>query len=89
VNRTVYDALAFLNRPRYTMSLILGLFLDRVFRSSTNYSIVNIIEQTRLDTTKALLALFHNIIEGLIANDKTLCKKHKKKKKNYPDICLP
>ncbi|KAI0804243.1 hypothetical protein GGR55DRAFT_691102 [Xylaria sp. FL0064] len=49
--------------------------------------IYDIIEQTRLDTVKALLALFHNIIEGLIINDKTLCIRHKKKK-NYPDVCL-
>ncbi|KAI1353266.1 hypothetical protein F5Y01DRAFT_277399 [Xylaria sp. FL0043] len=50
--------------------------------------IYDIIEQTRLDTIKALLAPFHNILEGLITNDKTLCKKHKKKR-NYPDACLP
>ncbi|KAI0861661.1 hypothetical protein F4860DRAFT_475817 [Xylaria cubensis] len=49
--------------------------------------IYDIIEQTRLDTIKALLAPFHNIIESLIMNDKTLCKKHKKK--NYPGVCLP
>lgn len=50
--------------------------------------IYDIIEQTRLDIVKALLAPFHNILEGLITNDKTLCKRHKKKK-NYPDVCLP
>ncbi|KAI1302211.1 hypothetical protein F5Y03DRAFT_212341 [Xylaria venustula] len=50
--------------------------------------IYNIIEQTRLDTVKALLAPFHNILEGLITNDRTLCKKYKKGK-NYPNTCLP
>jgi len=59
-----------------------------VFRSSTDHSIViDIIEQTRLDLIEALLAPFHKIIKGLTTNDKTLCKKHKKK--SHRDICLP
>ncbi|KAK5637572.1 hypothetical protein RRF57_013287 [Xylaria bambusicola] len=49
--------------------------------------IYDIIEQTRLDIIKALLAPFHKIIQGLITNDKALCKKNKKK--NHRDICLP
>ncbi|KAI1113315.1 hypothetical protein F5Y14DRAFT_418439 [Nemania sp. NC0429] len=48
--------------------------------------IYEIIEQTRLDTIKALLAPFRTIIEGLIKNDKKLCGKYKRKK--YSDVCL-
>ncbi|KAJ8129440.1 hypothetical protein O1611_g4191 [Lasiodiplodia mahajangana] len=53
--------------------------------------IYDIIERTRLDTIKALLAPFHDIIEGLIANDETFCEKYarKKKKKNHGNSCLP
>ncbi|KAJ2969301.1 hypothetical protein NUW58_g10021 [Xylaria curta] len=50
--------------------------------------IYDIIEQTRLDTIKALLAPFDNTIQGLITKDATLCRKHTKKK-NYTDYCLP
>ncbi|KAI1119320.1 hypothetical protein F5Y14DRAFT_437890 [Nemania sp. NC0429] len=49
--------------------------------------IYDIIERTRLDIIEELLAPFYKIIEGLITNDKTLCKKHKKK--NHRDSCLP
>ncbi|KAI0431611.1 hypothetical protein F5Y09DRAFT_184574 [Xylaria sp. FL1042] len=37
--------------------------------------IYDIIEQTRLDIIETLLAPFHSIIESLIMNDETLCKK--------------
>ncbi len=63
-----------------------------MFKSLTNYFITNIIKQTYLDIIKKLFVLFYKIIKGLIINNKTLYKKHKKnnyKKNNYYNICFP